>query len=333
MFERYTEGARRVLFFARYEVSRLGSRSIEPEHLLLGLTREPHRGLAGQLFSRAHVSLQGVCTEIERGIVIGQRIPTSVEVPFSKPTKQILEWAASEADRLKSAAIDTEHLLLGILRNEQTRAASILMRLGMNLRTVREDVVELRNAETTSSETPQDSAVRIAPTRKRELGISSRGRPGSLELEGFTLRDVLAQVCGVHTSRIELPSWVDHAARYDLSAAWPEDRLHQTGHDLIRGGIERHFGVTVAHEPQWLDVYVVTAPEGTSATGIDADNLGGGGIGSARPHTCPARGDDAGRAPEVRLDLFLWAGIRQRPPRLHVDHRLTHSGTTADIRR
>ena len=64
MFERYTERARRVLFFARYEASQLGSISIETEHLLLGLIREG-KGLTSRIFARSHLSLESIRKEIE----------------------------------------------------------------------------------------------------------------------------------------------------------------------------------------------------------------------------------------------------------------------------
>jgi ATP-dependent Clp protease ATP-binding subunit ClpC len=70
MFERFTERARRVLFFARYEASQLGGLSIETEHLLLGLIREG-RGLTNRMFARSHVSLEGIRKDIEGRTVLG----------------------------------------------------------------------------------------------------------------------------------------------------------------------------------------------------------------------------------------------------------------------
>ena len=76
MFERYTERARRVLFFARYEASQLGSISIETEHLLLGLIREG-KGLTGRIFARSHVSFENVCKEIEGRVVVRETLRKS----------------------------------------------------------------------------------------------------------------------------------------------------------------------------------------------------------------------------------------------------------------
>src|SRR5512143_2433141 len=148
MFERYTERARRVLFFARYEASQLGSISIETEHLLLGLIREG-KGLTSRLFARSHLSLEGIRKEIEGRTVFREKVSTSVEIPFSAETKRVLQYAAEEADRLLHNYIGTEHLLLGILREERSVAATILMEKGMRLHTVREDIVQLLNEKTT----------------------------------------------------------------------------------------------------------------------------------------------------------------------------------------
>jgi len=82
MFERYTERARRVLFFARYEASQLGSISIETEHLLLGLIREG-KGLTSRIFARSHLSLENIRKEIEGRTVFREKVSTSVEIPFS----------------------------------------------------------------------------------------------------------------------------------------------------------------------------------------------------------------------------------------------------------
>ena len=148
MFERYTERARRVLFFARYEASQLGSISIETEHLLLGLIREG-KGLTSRIFARSHLSLESIRKEIEGRTVFREKVSTSVEIPFSTETKRVLQYSAEEADRLLHNYIGTEHLLLGILREDRSLGASILTERSMRLNTVREDIVQLLNEKTT----------------------------------------------------------------------------------------------------------------------------------------------------------------------------------------
>jgi len=156
MFERYTERARRVLFFARYEASQLGSVSIETEHLLLGLIREG-KGLTSRIFARSEVALDSVRKEIEGRTVLREKVSTSVDIPFATETKRALQYAAEEADRLLHTYIGTEHLLLGILREDRSLAASILMEKGLRLDHVREDVVSLLNEKSTAAPRPKEA--------------------------------------------------------------------------------------------------------------------------------------------------------------------------------
>ena len=136
MFERYTESARRALFFARYEVSQLGATSIEPEHLLLGVSRAAS-GVVARVLSDADLSTETLRREIAGRSAFGERISTSVEIPFSHSTQRALNFAAEEADRLAHAYIGVEHLLLGVLREDDPVAAPILQSHGVKLDKVR----------------------------------------------------------------------------------------------------------------------------------------------------------------------------------------------------
>jgi ATP-dependent Clp protease ATP-binding subunit ClpC len=142
MFERYNEPASRALFFARYAVSQLGATSIEPEHLLLGLIRE-NEGMAPRILSDSHISLETVRKEIEKRAIFHERVPSSREIPFSAAAQQVLRLTVEEADRLGHRDIGTEHLLLGLLSEEHSRAASILIRHGLRLDGARNAVVRL----------------------------------------------------------------------------------------------------------------------------------------------------------------------------------------------
>ena len=121
MFERYTEKARRVIFFARYESSQFGSPYIETEHLLLGLLRED-KALTNR-FLRSDGPLESIRKQIEAHTTIREKISTSVDLPLSNECKRVLAYAAEEAERLAHRHIGTEHLLLGLLREEKCFAA------------------------------------------------------------------------------------------------------------------------------------------------------------------------------------------------------------------
>jgi uncharacterized protein (TIGR02246 family) len=140
MFERYTDKARRVIFFARYEASQYGSPYIETEHLLLGLLRED-RSLADRVL-KTLPSTEMLRMEIEDSIEARERISTSVEVPLSSECKRILNYAAEESQRLGNRHIGTEHLLLAILREEGCRAADILKDHGVTLDDTREKIAD-----------------------------------------------------------------------------------------------------------------------------------------------------------------------------------------------
>ena len=98
MFERYTERARRVIFFARYEASQFGSTTIETEHLLLGLIRED-KNLTNR-FLRNHSSIESIRKEIEGRTTIREKVSTSIDLPLSNECKRILAYAAEEAEAL-----------------------------------------------------------------------------------------------------------------------------------------------------------------------------------------------------------------------------------------
>jgi ATP-dependent Clp protease ATP-binding subunit ClpA len=98
MFERFTETARRVIFFARYEAAQFGSTIIETEHFLLGLIRED-KNLTSR-FLRNHSSIESIRREIEGRTTIREKVSTSIDLPLSNECKRILAYAAEEAERL-----------------------------------------------------------------------------------------------------------------------------------------------------------------------------------------------------------------------------------------
>src|SRR5476649_1902421 len=138
MFERYTEKARRVIFFARYEASQFVSPYIETEHLLLGLLRED-KALTNR-FLRSHASVESIRKQIEGHTTIREKVSTSVDLPLSNECKRVLAYAAEEAERLSHKHIGTEHLLLGLLREEKCFAAEILHERGLRLSAIREEL-------------------------------------------------------------------------------------------------------------------------------------------------------------------------------------------------
>src|SRR5271157_2215742 len=138
MFERYTEKARRVIFFARYEASQFGCPFIETEHLLLGLLRED-KALTNR-FLRSHASIESIRKQVEVRTPVRDKVSTSVDLPLSQECKRVLAFAAEEAERLSHKHIGTEHLMLGLLREDKSFAAEMLLERGLRLSTIREEL-------------------------------------------------------------------------------------------------------------------------------------------------------------------------------------------------
>jgi hypothetical protein len=135
MFERYTEKARRVIFFSRYEACQYGSPLIETEHLLLGILREDKR-ITRMLPSRAAESIRA---QVDARTPTRQKTSTSVDLPLSNASKRVLAYGAEEAERLNHRHIGPEHLLLGLLREEGCLAGEILQPFGLGLDELRKN--------------------------------------------------------------------------------------------------------------------------------------------------------------------------------------------------
>ena len=166
MFERYTEAARRTLFFARYEASQFGSLSIEAEHLLLGLIRE-EKALTSRIFEAAHLSLDSVGEDIRRRADSREQVGTAVDIPFSAETKRALQFAAAEADNLLHKLIGPEHLLLGLVREEKSFAASIVQEHGISLAGLRDQVAAAtQTARAAGPRDPAGAAMELEEVKK-----------------------------------------------------------------------------------------------------------------------------------------------------------------------
>ena len=170
MFERYTEKARRVIFFARYEASEFGSSSLETEHLLLGLLRED-KALTNR-FLPAIDSVESIRQRVRAVTPVRPKISTSVDLPLSQESKRVLAYAAEETERLSHKHLGTEHLLLGLLREENCLAATLLREHGLAIETVREEVAA-RKAPSSDSpgQVVQSNLLRYLKSIPNELDI------------------------------------------------------------------------------------------------------------------------------------------------------------------
>jgi ATP-dependent Clp protease ATP-binding subunit ClpC len=157
MFERYTEKARRVIFFSRYEASQFGASQIEAEHILLGLLRED-KNLTARFFHRSHANVELIRKEIENRTVMSDRISLHIDLQLSDGAKRALSFATEESELLGNRHIGIEHLLLGLLREENSIAAEVLYARGLRLSDVRQDLARQIHVESVTQNMPLDAS-------------------------------------------------------------------------------------------------------------------------------------------------------------------------------
>lgn len=143
MFERYTDEARRVIFAAHQEATRLASNAIDTQHLLAGVLREVGRPAARAL-RNLDVPVQKILDDIAARVPRREAPPESVDLPLTRGSRDALSYAAEEADRMKSRSVGPEHILLGLLREANGEASWILVDNGVMLETLREEIGRLR---------------------------------------------------------------------------------------------------------------------------------------------------------------------------------------------
>lgn len=231
MFERYTEKARRAIFFARYEASLFGSPVIETEHILLALLRE-NKWLTNMLPPGAQEAIR---TQIEAQAPKRSSTSTSVDLPVSHAAQRVLAYGADEAERLMHRHIGTEHLLLGLLREQNSLAAKLLEPFGVKLEPFRakvEGIVAHEAAESTLS-----SRGPVATANPRVI-VTIHGMP-------FKLDDVLGEVrrCRLHRWHWRKTSWrtrdcviARQSRKVSLDIILAEDPAN---FELIKGGWQK----------------------------------------------------------------------------------------------
>ncbi len=154
MWQRFTERARRVVFFAQDEANRLGENYVSTEHLLLGLVRETD-SVAARILEKMGVSLSRIRAEVLRRVSRGDG-RVGQEMQLTPRAKRVIDLAYDEARQLNNNYIGTEHLLLGLIREGDGEAAQVLARLGVDLERTRREVLQL-----------QDNDAALATTRPR----------------------------------------------------------------------------------------------------------------------------------------------------------------------
>lgn len=146
MFDRFTDRARKVMALAREEARRFNHEYIGTEHILLGLVKEGS-GVAANVLQNLDIELKKIRLEVEKIVQSGSDLVSVGQLPFTPRVKKVLEYAMEEARALGHNYIGTEHLLLGLLREQEGVAAQVLLNLGVKLEDVREEVIGLLGSE------------------------------------------------------------------------------------------------------------------------------------------------------------------------------------------
>ena len=145
MFERLTDRARKVMALANQEAQRFNHEYIGTEHILLGLVKEGS-GVGANVLKHLEIDLRKVRLEVEKLVKSGPDMVTMGKLPQTPRAKKVIEYAIEEARSLNHNYVGTEHLLLGLLREQDGVAAQVLMNLGLKLDDVREEVLNLLGA-------------------------------------------------------------------------------------------------------------------------------------------------------------------------------------------
>ncbi len=184
MFERFTDRARKVMALANQEAQRFNHEYIGTEHILLGLVKEGS-GVGANVLKNLNVDLRRVRLEVERLVKSGPEMVTMGKLPQTPRAKRVIEYAIEEARNLNHNYVGTEHLLLGLLREQDGVAAQVLMNLGLRLEDVREEVLNLLGAGVESEEATSMSGPPEGSTKK-----NGKSKTPALDSFGRDLTDL-----------------------------------------------------------------------------------------------------------------------------------------------
>ncbi|MHC4450163.1 MAG: ATP-dependent Clp protease ATP-binding subunit, partial [Planctomycetota bacterium] len=175
MFDRFTDRARKVMGLARQEAQRFNHDYIGTEHILLGLIQEGS-GVAADVLKNLDVDLKKIRQEVEKLVSHGTTMVTMGQLPFTPRAKKVLELAYEEASNLGHNYIGTEHLLLGLIREQEGIAAQVLQNIKVRLEDVREEVLELLGAEVGQGEEEDAEPVATSNTKSKTPALDAFGR-------------------------------------------------------------------------------------------------------------------------------------------------------------
>ena len=193
MYERFTDRARKVMQLANQEAQRFNHEYIGTEHVLLGLVKEGS-GVAANVLKNLDVDLRKIRIEVEKIVQSGPDMVTMGKLPQTPRAKKVIEYAMEEARNLNHNYVGTEHLLLGLLREQEGVAAQVLMNLGLKLEDVRDEVLNLLGHGLEGAEATERSGGGSSPKsgKSKTPALDSFGR----DLTELARQDKLDPVIG-----------------------------------------------------------------------------------------------------------------------------------------
>ncbi len=187
MFDRFTDRAKKVMNLARQEAQRFNHEYLGTEHVLLGLVQEGS-GVAANVLKNMGIELDKIRMEVEKIVKTGPSMVTMGQLPFTPRAKKVLELSMEEASNLGHNYIGTEHLLLGLIKENQGIAAQVLLNLSVKLEDVREEVLDFLGADG-SEEDDEDGAIGT----EEGAGPASKSKTPALDSFGRDLTELASE--------------------------------------------------------------------------------------------------------------------------------------------
>lgn len=191
MYERFTDRARKVMQLANQEAQRFNHEYIGTEHILLGLVKEGS-GVAANVLKNLDVDLRKIRLEVEKLVQSGPEMVTMGKLPQTPRAKKVIEYSMEEARNLNHNYVGTEHILLGLLREQEGVAAQVLMNLGLKLDEVREEVLNLLGHGLEEGEGGERSG-REGGVAEAPSGKGSKSKTPALDSFGRDLTELAKQ--------------------------------------------------------------------------------------------------------------------------------------------
>src|SRR6187401_1403598 len=192
MYERFTDRARKVMQLANQEAQRFNHEYIGTEHVLLGLIKEGS-GVAANVLKNLDVDLRKIRLEVEKLVQSGPDMVTMGKLPQTPRAKKVIEYSMEEARNLNHNYVGTEHILLGLLREQEGVAAQVLMNLGLKLEEVREEVLNLLGHGIEGAEGSGERGGRGGVGEEGGEGRKSKSRTPALDSFGRDLSELARQ--------------------------------------------------------------------------------------------------------------------------------------------